>query len=109
MSFGRRGGTAGATITIINSSHLIIAPEYARYQWWVGTPYELIGLACLIVYDGLASLLGLNHLDFKVQSIHWWYINFVSLLAADLFSLVYLWEHNAQHSNRHRLVVSLVN
>ena len=33
--------------------------------------YELIGLACLIVCDGLASLLGVNHLDFEVQSINY--------------------------------------
>ena len=93
MSFGRRGGTAGyygATITIINRSHLIIAAEY-------------VGLARRV---SCWHLFWVNRLDFEVQSI------FVSFLAADLFSLVYLWEHNAQttqHSNRHRLVVSLVN
>jgi len=74
MSFGRRGDTAGATITIINSSHLIIAAPRSRgTNSGLAAAYELIGLACLIVYDGLASLLGLNRLDFEVRSIHWWH------------------------------------
>ena len=74
----------GATITIICRCHLIITAEYVRYQWRVGTSYELIGLACLLGWDELAFLLGWNHLDFEVQSIHWLYW-FGSLLAADLF------------------------
>jgi hypothetical protein len=99
--------------------HLIATLKYVgvpKVGWH--TSYELIGLACLIVCDGLASLLGLNHLDFEVQSIHWLTWLCLSLaqlicslvIQADDLALGSIFEGTGnQHRNLHRLAVYLVN